>query len=325
MEKKSIKGAPGLRTLVGDNISALILALLLCICAFLVTNLYTKANLTQLLLEISIYGMLAVGLSLVMLSGVIDLSIGFLMGVTAVVITGVLNATGSLALAILLGVIAGMVMGAINGLLVTKGGINPLIATIAMSYIYNGIVNRLTNGSSLRTTEPILREIYSQKILGISFINITLIGFVVLLVIFGFILSKTNFGNNIYVSGGNDEAGMLSGISTNNIRLICYILCGLCCAVAGLFLSARFSGASYTLGQGKEVFAISACVIGGIKMTGGKGTMVNVLFGVIIMRLISTVMNVLLVPSAWTDFVSGMMLLVIIVADQLSRGLHRDE
>lgn len=325
MEKKSVKREHSLRTLAMDNTSALILALLLCVCAFFVTSLYTKANLTQLLLEISIYGMLAVGLSLVMLSGVIDLSIGYLMGVTAVVITCILNATGSLTLAILLGLIAGMVMGAVNGLLVTKGGINPLIATIAMSYIYNGIVNRLTNGSSLRTTESALREVYNYKVLGISFVNITLIVFVILLVIFAFILSRTNFGNNIYVTGGNDEAGKLSGIATNKIRLICYILCGFCCAVAGLFLAARFSGASYSLGQGKEVFAISACVIGGIKMTGGKGTMVNVLFGIIIMRLISTVMNVLLIPSSWTDFVSGVLLLIIIVADQLSRGLHKDE
>lgn len=325
MEKKRVTGGPNLRTVATDNTSILILAVLLCLCAFFVTNLYTKANLTQLLLEISIYGMLAVGLSLVMLSGSIDLSIGFLMGVTAVVITGVLNVTGSLALAIVLGLLSGAAMGAINGLLVTKVGINPLIATIAMSYIYTGIVNRLTNGSSLRTTNTILHKVYSYKLFGGSFLNITLIVFIVLLVVLGLVLSKTDFGNSTYVSGGNGEAGMLSGIHTNNIRWICYILCGLCCAVAGLFLAARFSGASYTLGAGKDVFAISACVIGGIKMTGGKGTMVNVLFGVIIMRLISTVMNVLFIPSAWTDFVSGLLLLIIIVVDQLSRGLHRAE
>lgn len=312
------------RTLL-DNTSIIILLLLLCFCVFGVTGFATGSTLTQLILEISIYGLIAVGLSLVMMTGAIDLSVGYLMATCAVVIVTVYNAGFGLALSILAGLGVGIALGCVNGFFVTVIGINPLIATIALCYIYNGIVLRSTNESSLRAMDSGLRDaIYSSSIGGISILNVTVIGFIIILVVLGIFLRRTKVGNNLFVIGGNSDAGRLSGIDPKKYLFLAYVLCGVCCAVAGLFLSARFGGASYTLGSGRDVFAISACVIGGIKMTGGSGSISKVLIGVIIMRLISTAMNCMLIPASWTDFVSGMLLLVILVLDRITKGFESE-
>lgn len=331
MEKKTGKvsalfsNKTALKHTLLDNTSIIILLLLLCVCVFGVTGFATGATLTQLILEISIYGLIAVGLSLVMMSGAIDLSVGYLMGTCAVVLISVYNASGSIALSIAAGLVTGILLGCVNGFFVTVIGINPLIATIALCYIYNGVVLRSTNESSLRTAEQGLRTaVYTRGIGGVPILNATVIGFILILVILGIFLRRTKLGNDLFVTGGNADAGRLSGIDPKKHLFLAYVLCGVCCAVAALFLSARFGGASYTLGSGKDVFAISACVIGGVKMSGGSGSMSKVLVGVIIMRLITTAMNCMLIPAAWTDFVYGALLLVILILDRVTKGFESE-
>ena len=331
MEKKTGKvsalfsNKTALKHTLLDNTSIIILLLLLCVCVFGVTGFATGATLTQLILEISIYGLIAVGLSLVMMSGAIDLSVGYLMGTCAVVLISVYNASGSIALSIAAGLVTGILLGCVNGFFVTVIGINPLIATIALCYIYNGVVLRSTNESSLRAAEQGLRTaVYTRGIGGVPILNATVIGFILILVILGVFLRRTKLGNDLFVTGGNADAGRLSGIDPKKHLFLAYVLCGVCCAVAALFLSARFGGASYTLGSGKDVFAISACVIGGVKMSGGSGSMSKVLIGVIIMRLITTAMNCMLIPAAWTDFVSGALLLVILILDHVTKGFESE-
>lgn len=319
MEKKTGK----IKSTVLNSPSVIILLVLLLACVFGVTGFATGATISQLILEISIYGMVAVGLSLVMMTGAIDLSVGYLMATCAVALIVVYNATGSILLAILTGLVCGIVLGAINGFFVTVIGINPLIATIALCYIYNGVVLRSTNESSVRMTDMGLRTaIYTRSIGSVSFLNVTVIAFVLLLIIIGIFLRQTKLGNNMFVSGGNGDAGRLAGVDPKKHLFLAYVLCGACCGVAALFLSARFGGASYSLGSGKDVFAISACVIGGVSMSGGSGSMAKVLIGVIIMRLISTAMNCLLVPASWMDFVSGALLLVILILDRVTKGFE---
>jgi ribose/xylose/arabinose/galactoside ABC-type transport system permease subunit len=307
------------------NTSAIILLVLLLLCVFFVSGFATGSTISQLILEISIYGLIAVGLSLVMMAGSIDLSVGYLMGCCAVAIVSVYNATGSVLASVVVGLLVGALLGVVNGFFVTIIGINPMIATIALCYIYNGIVLRSTNESSLRTADMGLRDVvYSANIGGVSFLNVTVILFILIIVVLGVFLRKTTLGNNLFISGGNADAGRLSGVDPKKYLFAAYVLCGLCCAVAGLFLSARFGGASYSLGAGRDVFAISACVIGGIKMSGGSGSMSKVLIGIIIMRLISTAMNCMLIPTAWTDFVSGALLLVILIFGRLSTGFDKE-
>ncbi|MGI5935410.1 MAG: ABC transporter permease [Oscillospiraceae bacterium] len=300
--------------------SVLIFVLLLIIGSFFV-NKFTR-NYSTIIFESSIYGFIAIGLALVMITGNIDLSVGFQAATAAVVVILTCNATGSLVAAVIAALVCGALMGALNGIAVTSFGINPLIATIASNYIYKGVVYFFTKDGSIYP-EGELRAALKNSIAKLSFfdtkvLTLTVIIFVVILALLYFIMRKTNFGNNLYITGDNAEAGKLAGINVKRVSFLAYVLCGISCGVAGLFLASNQGAAIYTLGEGRDVFAISACVIGGIKMAGGKGTMLNVLLGILIMRMISTAMNLLLIPSAWVDFVSGVLLIVVLFIDKLT-------
>lgn len=320
MEKKvtSSKAASLKRLLVSYNSVAIFLLLLIAATFFV--NKFSR-NYSTVLVESSIYGCIAIGLSLVMITGNIDLSVGFQAATSAVVVVQVLQATGSVPLAVIAALISGVIMGAINGFVVTKLGISALIATIATNYIFKGIVYYFTKDGAiypegeLRNT---LKLLAGSRIADIKFLSFTVVIVVAILLILTFVLRKTRLGNAIYIAGDNAEAGKLAGINIDRTAFIAYVLCGFLCALSGVFLASSQGAAIFTLGEGRDVFAVSACVIGGIKMAGGKGNMLNVLVGILIMRMISTAMNLMLLPTAWVDFVSGALLIVVLIIDRFT-------
>lgn len=326
MEKKvKTLNAGKIKHLLLNYNSVAIFLMLLIVASFFV-NRFTR-NYSTILVESSVYGCIAIGLALVMITGNIDLSVGFQAATSAVLVVLVTQATGSVLLGVVVALLAGVVMGIINGFVVTKLGISALIATIATNYIYKGFVYYFTkNGSiypegELRTTLKILA---GTKIADVKFLTFTVIIAAVILIVLTFVLHKTKFGNNLYIAGDNAEAGKLAGINIQRTSFFAYVLCSVLCALAGVFLASNQGAAIYTLGEGRDVFAVSACVIGGIKMAGGKGNMLNVLVGILIMRMISTGMNLLLMPTAWVDFVSGTLLIVVLIIDKITSNKKED-
>jgi len=303
------------------NYNSIVIFVLLLVLASFFVNRFTR-NYTAIITEASIYGFLAVGLALVMISGNIDLSIGFQAASSAVIVILVVNATGSIGAGMIAGLATGVVTGVINGAIVSVIGISPLIATIAMNFVYKGFVYYFTKDGSIYPSGELRGLLRSSlagfKLFNIGFLTLTVVIIAVAMLIFAFILSRMNLGNNIYISGDNPEAGRLSGVNIKRTAFISYVLCGICCGIAGVFLASSQAAAVYTLGEGREIFAISACVIGGIRMAGGKGTMLNVLIGVLIMRMIATGMNLLLIPASWVDFVSGALLIIVLVIDKVT-------
>ena len=317
MEK--IKSVNWKRALINYNSVAIFLLLL--IAGSFVVNRFSR-NYSTILVEASVYGLIAIGLALVMITGNIDLSVGFQAATGAVLVVLIINATGSLALAIIVALVAGVLMGCINGFSVTKLGISPLIATIATNYIFKGVVYYFTKDGSIYPESELRSQLKGslagQTFFGMKFLTLTVVLVAVILIALTFILRKTRFGNSLYIAGDNAEAGKLAGINIGRATFLTYAICGLLCALAGVFMASNQGAAIYTMGEGRDVFAVSACVIGGIKMSGGKGTMLNVLMGILIMRMISTAMNLLLLPAAWVDFVSGMLLIVVLIIDRFT-------
>lgn len=319
MEKKVKAPGLNLKHLLMNYNSVAIFLILLIFASFFVSK-FTR-NYSTVLVEASIYGCIAIGLSLVMLTGNIDLSVGFQAATSAVITVLVIQATGSVALGIIVALVVGAVMGCINGFVVTKLGISALIATIATNYIFKGIVYFFTKNGSIYPEGELrnsLKALAKTKILDQKFLTATVIIVAVILIVLTFVLRKTRFGNAVYIAGDNAEAGRLAGINITRTSFLAYVLCGILCALAGVFLASNSGAAIYTLGEGRDVFAVSACVIGGVKMAGGKGTMLNVLVGILIMRMISTAMNLMLLPAAWVDFVSGVLLIVVLVIDRFT-------
>jgi len=310
------------------NYNSVVIAILLLVIGSFFVNRFPQ-NIPTILVEMSVYGFVAIGLAFVMISGEIDLSVGYMAGSAAVVVVLIVSAGGSIALAALSALGVGALLGALNGFAVTRLGIDSLIATIATNYIFTGFVYIFThNGAiypegALRTA--LKESLAGNMLFGQKFLTLTVVIMALVLVSFAFFMRKTRFGVSLYVIGDNAEAGALAGISITRTKFLAFVICGVCCAVAGIFLASYAGAALFTQGEGRNVFAISACVIGGIKMAGGKGTMLSVLLGILIMRIISTVMNLLLVPSAWVDFISGALLLAVLAIDRFTSAKIADD
>lgn len=308
-------------TLVKDYNAAAILLILVIVASFAVDGV--SKNLDRVLVEASQYGLIAVGLALVMITGNIDLSVGFQTASCAIITVLMMDMTGgNFFLVILAALLMGAVMGCINGFTVVKLGISPLIATIATNYIFKGFVYFFTREGAYYP-EGDLRKLLQNSISrnylgGVRALCVTVLVFLAVLIVLYFVMRKTRYGVSMYISGDNPEAGLFAGINIKKVNWITYVLCGMCCGLAGVFMASQAGAAIYAQGEGRDVFAISACVIGGIKMAGGKGTMVNVLLGILIMRVISTAMDMLLIPAAWVDFVSGALLILILILDRVT-------
>ena len=325
--EKEVSAAPRgrqLKRLVIDNNSALILIALLCLSLLFVDGMTNSFY--SVIVHSSIYGLVALGLSLVMITGNIDLSIGYQAGTAGVVAVTVFNAVyaggaGSGVLALLLSAAAAMasgaLTGALNGFVVTKVGVSPLITTIATNYIYKGIVFYFAQNAYSAEGDAI-KTVAGTQIGGMRWLTPTVLIFVLFIAAFAFVMYKTRFGNSLYIVGDNPEAGAYAGISVSGTVWKAYIICGVLAALTGFFLVSRAGNAIYTQGQGLETFAISACVLGGIKMSGGKGTMVHVLLGVVIMRTIQTIMSTMFLPTAWVNFISGALLILVLIVDRIT-------
>ncbi len=322
MEAKSKK----IVTLLKNYNAVVILLLLVIVASFAVEGM--AGSFDRVLTEGSQYAMFAIGLSLVMITGNLDLSVGFQAATASVVVVKILNLTGSIPLAVLAALLAGALMGFTNGFAVVKLGISPMIATIATNYIYKGIVYYFTRDGAIRPEGDLSNQLKSaisrNYLFDSKWLCLTAIIMIVVLVVLYFVMRKTRFGVSLYIAGDNAEAGKLAGINIKRASWIAYVLCGVCCALAGIFLCSRSGSAIYSQGEGRDVFAVSACVIGGIKMAGGKGTMVNVLLGILIMRVISTAMDMMLIETAWVDFVSGVLLILILIIDRVTAVKKED-
>jgi ribose/xylose/arabinose/galactoside ABC-type transport system permease subunit len=317
--------------LLKDNNSILILVILLVV-AFLFVDGF-KNGFYNVVIYSAEYGLICLGLGLVMITGNIDLSVGFqagLAGVTTVLVfNAIYGATGSSVLALIVSIVGALITGAItgffNGFVITKVGVSPLIATIATNYIYKGLVFSYAQSSVAPTDADTIKLIAKYKIGGLRWLTPMVIIFVVVMALFFFWMYKTKFGNRLHVVGDNPEAAAYAGISVTNTTWVTYVLCGILAAVTG-FLMVSFDGYTiYTQGNSLSTFPISCCVIGGIKMAGGKGTVVHVLLGVVIMRTIQAIMSALFLSTDWVNFITGALLILVLVMDRFTSTKNADE
>ena len=318
--------------LIKDNNSILILALLLFACFAFVDGY--KNGFYNVIVYSSIYGVICLGLGLVMITGNIDLSVGFqagLAGVTTVLsFNAIYGATGgnsalSLVVCILVALLTGAVTGLINGFVIAKIGVSPLIATIATNYLFKGLVFYFAQSSFAPDDVDIIKFVAKTKIFDLKWLTPSVILFVIIVVLIGLWMYKTRFGNRLHVVGDNPEAAAYSGISVDKTVLITYIICGVLAAISG-FLMVSFDGYTiYTQGNSLATFPISCCVIGGIKMSGGKGTVVHMLIGVIIMRAISTMMSVMFLNTDMVNLITGVLLVVVLIIDRFTSAKSADE
>ncbi|TLU98801.1 ABC transporter permease [Dyadobacter luticola] len=292
--------------------------LLICIVlAFSTPRFFTVSNLMIIGTQVSINALLAFGVTFVIITGGIDLSLGSMVAVTGVVAAMFAHPdTYPLAVPILAGLGAGLVLGGFNGLVITKSKVPPFIVTLGTMTIGRGLALILSKGRPISNLSDSFNFIGGGNILGIPFpIIILVLAFAVCAVI----LNKTILGRYMYAVGGNEPAARASGIHVTKVKMWVYTICGLLSALGGILLTSRITTGQPNAGAGFELDAIAAAIIGGTSTSGGTGTMTGTLIGALLIGVISNSLDLLNVTSYYQQVVMGVIIIGAVVLDSAGK------
>lgn len=274
----------------------------------------TTANIFNVLSQISRYGIISVGMALVIITGGIDLSVGYVVGLSATMGAYLITNVGLpwpvvLVLVLLLGVL----IGSVNGFFVTVVNLPPFIVTLAMSKVLSGCILLLTKGMPISFETPL-------AVLGSGYIGAVPVCVIIMFVciIAGTVFAeRTQTGRNIYAVGNNERAASLSGIKIRKTKTMVYIICSVLCAFCGIIVAGNLYSADATLGAGYDIDTIAAVVIGGVSMTGGEGSIWGALIGAAIMGVLKNGFVLLSISSYWQTIVIGIVIIVAVTIDRL--------
>jgi L-arabinose transport system permease protein len=281
-----------------------------------VPNFLSVINMRGLALSVATVGIISCTMLFCLAAGDFDLSVGSVVALSGVLAAVVINVTHNVFLGIAAGIAAGGLVGLVNGTVVAGIGINALITTLATMQIVRGFSYIVSDGKAVGVGES------SFFTLGISsFLSIPtpVLIMVACFVVFGILLNRTIFGRNTLAIGGNAEAARLAGIDVTRTKIIIFTLQGLMAGFAGVILASRMTSGQPATAQGLELQVISACVLGGVSLTGGVGTITGMIVGVLIMGTVQNAMNLLNVPPFYQYVASGSILLAAVLFDRLKR------
>ncbi|MCP1103021.1 ribose transport system permease protein [Aequitasia blattaphilus] len=292
------------------------LIVLIGIFSFTANAFLTRENILNILRQIAIMGICSVGMTMVIITGGIDLSVGSLVGVACVLGASLMAGGMHPVLAVLICLLVGAVIGLINGMLINIIGMFPMIATLATMTILRGVAYLISGGMPIYGLPNGFLFLGQGYMLGIPFPVIIM----VLVFIFGYIvLNKTIFGRTVYGIGGNKEASRLSGVSVSKVIYKVYLLQGILGALAGVILLSRINSGQPTAGNSYEMDIITACVLGGTSVAGGEGKIRGVLIGVLFMGVLTNGMVLMDIQDYWQRVVKGLVLILAVALDNFSK------
>lgn len=279
--------------------------------SFLTTN-----NLLNLLLQVTANGFIAFGMTFVILTGGIDLSVGSSLALSSALAAGLIGGGLPVPVAIVLAICLGGLFGMLNGLLIAYGKLAPFIVTLATMTIFRGATLVYTNGNPVTKglSDSFLFQFLGQGyIVGIPFPVILMF---LVFVILAILLHKTAFGKAVYALGGNEKAAYISGIKLNKVKIIIYTISGMMTSLSGLIITSRLSSAQPTAGASYEMDAIAAVVLGGTSLSGGKGRIWGTLIGALIIGVLNNGLNIIGVSAFWQQVVKGIVILIAVLLDR---------
>jgi len=276
----------------------------------------TVDNLQTILIAAAPFALIALGQTLVILTGGIDLSVGSVIAVAGM--TGALAAKtypGQIVLPIIAAVVVGLVAGSINGLLVSRLGVPPFIATLGMLTAASGFAYVIGGGAPINGLPANFGTIANAKILGLQLpVWVMIIGIVVLAIV----MRRTSYGMRVYAVGGNRVASEIAGVNARNILFSVYAVSGALAGLSGIMLASRVISGAPNLGQGYELDAIAAVVIGGASLMGGRGTVIGTVLGLLLIQTLNNGLDILTVPAYWQDVIKGILIVAAVAVDTWS-------
>jgi erythritol transport system permease protein len=299
-----------------------VLVLLVIFFSAVSSEYLTQSNLILMTKHVAINAILAIGVTFVILTGGIDLSVGSIAGLASMVGGGLLF-TGlavpggtvffSVAVVIVIGILVGALVGAVNGVLVTRFKVAPFIATLGMLYVARGIAQLISNGGTF------------PDVIGVdSWLGIPVAVWIMIVVAAAAIVvtTKTPFGRRVFAVGGNERAAVLSGIRVNRIKIAVYVISGCCAALAGLLLTSELGAAYPDTATTYELNAIAAAVLGGTALSGGRGTIIGTVMGAFVIGFLSDGLVLIGVSTFWQSVVKGAVIIFAVVTEQAQQRLQ---
>ncbi|WP_114285976.1 ribose ABC transporter permease [Candidatus Halocynthiibacter alkanivorans] len=299
-----------------DNKSLVGLLLMMAVISVLSPNFLSVDNLLNILRQTSINAIIAVGMTYVILTAGIDLSVGSVLALAGAVCASMISADTPLLLAVVATLLIGGALGAANGVVVSLLGVQPFIATLVGMTILRGATLVYTGGRPISTGDFDVAESFYQ--IGGGYVGPIPVPVVVILLVFALfwvILNHTRFGRYVYAIGGNENVTRIAGIHVTRVKVLVYALSGMMAALAGMILTARLESAQPTAGIGYELDAIAAVVLGGTSLMGGRGTLVGTLIGALIIGVLNNALNLMDVSSYFQQIAKGSVILLAVVVD----------
>ena len=299
---------------VQDMGALIALILLVIVIGVISPEFRTIDNFMSLMRQSSINGFIAFGMTCVILTDAIDLSAGSVLALSTALCAAAIKGGMPVALAMLMALVIGTALGAVSGILVTKGRLQPFIATLITMTVYRGLTQIFMNGKPISG----LGDSFLLKFVGrgaVFGIPVPVILFIAVFILFTFLLGKTTFGRRIYATGSNATSAKLAGVNVNRTKLIAYAISGCMATLSGLILLSRMASTQPTLGTGYELDAIAAVALGGTSMSGGRGRIWGTFVGVLIIAVLNNGLNILGVSSYYQDVIKGIVILIAVLSD----------
>jgi ribose transport system permease protein len=273
----------------------------------------TPENLATILVAAAPFALIALGQTLVILTGGIDLSVGSVIAVTAMASAATAKAhPGQVWLTVLVAMLVGLVVGAINGILVSRINVPPFIATLGTLTAGSGLAYVIGHGAPINGLPSEFGAIANTKVFGLQIpVLLMIVGIIALAVI----MKRTTYGMRVYAVGGNRAAAEIAGINTRNVLFSVYALSGLLAGLSGVMLASRVISGPPNLGQGYELDAIAAVVIGGASLMGGRGTIWGTALGLLMIMTLNNGLDILVVPAYWQDVIKGVLIVAAVAVD----------
>jgi ribose/xylose/arabinose/galactoside ABC-type transport system permease subunit len=295
----------------------LVMLLMIAILSITSPAFRTPDNVLSVLSQVSINGILSIGMVFVMIAGGIDISVGSMLALTSSVAGMVLLKTGNIPLALFVSVASTAVAGLMNGFLVAQCRMFPFVVTLATQLVFRGFGYFVSGGYAHSIEAPDFKKIGTGRLFNV--IPYPIIIFFVVVIIAYVLLHLTRMGRYVYAVGGNINAANASGVNVSRTQILTYVISGICCGIAGIIMTSRINASQPNSGIGYETDAIAACVIGGASFAGGLGTIPGTVIGIIIIGLIYNGMNLLGISSYWQTIMKGLLIVAAVMLDLLLR------
>lgn len=294
-----------------ENILGLIALSVFVLMSLFIPGFFGHNNLNNMMFQLPEFGLLAIAMMLVIVTGGIDLSITYIAALSGVTIAIMQSHGYPIIPSIIVGIIVGLLCGLLNGVIVSKIGVSPILVTLGTMVLFEGIILSITKGNSISGFSEVYSLIGNGYYMGI--VPLSMIIFIIMAILTGVLLTKTKWGRSVYMVGSNPVASLFSGVNNSRVLMKVYLFAALLSVIASIIMTSRYNSAKVDLGSSYLLQSVSAAVLGGTEIQGGYGKVIGTVYAAIIFQMLSSGLNLLGVPRSIVNVIMGAILIFVLV------------